>query len=137
MAEHFAAALVLGTAGEYAVVFPDFPGAGAGGDKVQEALARATENLAVHIEGRIEAGLDMPRLRSIDEVKADPEGAEEIAEAEAIALVPVDLSGKAQRVNITIDEALLTRIDKAATRLGESRSGLLAAAARARIAGLV
>jgi predicted RNase H-like HicB family nuclease len=136
MAEHLAAAIVLGSAGNYSVVFPDFPGAGAGGDSVQEALSRAAENIAVHIEGRIEAGLNIPRLRSIDEVRDDPDWAEEISDATAIALVPLDLPSKSQRVNVTLDEALLARIDKSAARLGESRSGFLAAAARARIAGL-
>jgi hypothetical protein len=90
----------------------------------------------VHIEGRIEASLKIPRLRSIDEVRDDPDWAEEISDATAIALVPVDLPSKSQRVNVTLDEALLARIDKSAARLGESRSGFLAAAARARIAGL-
>ena len=94
MAEHLVAAIVLGTAGNYSVLFPDFPGAGAGGDSVQEALSRAAENIAVHIEGRIEAGLKIPRLRSIDEVRDDPDWAEEISDATAIALVPLDLPSK-------------------------------------------
>ena len=136
MVEHHAVSLVLGEPGAYSVVFPDFPGAGTGGETIQEAMARAAEHLAVHVEGRAEAGLDMPELRSVDEIAADPELAEEVAEARFVALVPIEASGKVMRVNITVDESLLARIDKAAARLGESRSGFLAAAARARIAAL-
>jgi|HubBroStandDraft_4_1064222.scaffolds.fasta_scaffold713719_1 predicted RNase H-like HicB family nuclease len=136
MVEFHAVSLVLGEPGNYAVVFPDFPGAGTGGETIHEAMERAAEHLAVHVEGRAEAGLDMPVLRTVDEVAADPEIADEIAEAKAIALVPIEAPGKSLRVNITVDESLLARIDKAASRLGESRSGFLAAAARARIAAL-
>ena len=47
-----------------------------------------------------------------------------------IALVPVMLPGKAQRVNITMDEALLDEIDAVA----DNRSRFLAEAARAELA---
>jgi DNA-binding protein YbaB len=48
----------------------------------------------------------------------------------AITLVPVTLPGKAQRVNITMDEALLDEIDA----IADNRSRFLAEAARAEIA---
>ncbi|SEC50497.1 Predicted nuclease of the RNAse H fold, HicB family [Rhizobiales bacterium GAS191] len=136
MIEYHAVALILGEPGSYVVVFPDFPGAGTGGDTLQEAMERAADHLAVHVEGRIEAGLDMPALRSVDEIKADTDLAEDVGDAKAIALIPIEASGKSLRVNITVDEGLLVRIDKAAARLGESRSGFLATAARSRIAAL-
>jgi hypothetical protein len=48
------------------------------------------------------------------------------------ALVPVDLSvlsKRAKRVNITVPENLLRKIDAFATKDGDSRSGLLVTAA--------
>jgi metal-responsive CopG/Arc/MetJ family transcriptional regulator len=48
-------------------------------------------------------------------------------------LVPVDLPGRAVRANITVDEALLRKIDQAAQASGSTRSGFLAEAARARL----
>ena len=53
-----------------------------------------------------------------------------------ITLLDVDLPGKTVRVNITLDEGMLGRIDRAAAAIGESRSGFLVSAARSRLAGL-
>ncbi|MBV9590818.1 MAG: type II toxin-antitoxin system HicB family antitoxin [Hyphomicrobiales bacterium] len=138
MAEHFIAALVVGLPGNYVVIFPDFPGAGTSGHTVDEALARAADNIATHIEFRIEEGLDMPRPSSADEALSCDDVAEalDIGQQVIVARIPVDIPGKIQRLSITLDEALIGRIDKAAARIGESRSGFLAAAARERIASL-
>ena len=53
-----------------------------------------------------------------------------------LALIGVEVPGKAQRVNISLDEGLLARIDKAAASAGQTRSGFLASAARERIKGM-
>ena len=50
-----------------------------------------------------------------------------------LALIPVEVPGKALRVNISLAESLLARIDKAAARSSQTRSGFLASAARERI----
>ena len=138
MAENFIAALVVGDPGNYAVIFPDFPGAGTSGDTVEEALARAADNIATHIEFHIEEGLELPSLSSADEVLSCDDAAEALANGQQVivARIPVDIPGKIQRLSITLDEALIGRIDKVAGRIGESRSGFLAAAARERIASL-
>ncbi|WP_299436479.1 type II toxin-antitoxin system HicB family antitoxin [uncultured Rhodospira sp.] len=44
----------------------------------------------------------------------------------AVALLQVTAPGRSVRVNITMDEGLLARLDIAAARRGASRSGLLA-----------
>ena len=48
----------------------------------------------------------------------------------AITLVPVVLPGRARRVNVTLDEALLEEIDQ----ISDNRSGFLAEATRAELA---
>src|SRR5262245_10368148 len=97
-------ALVLEEENGYAVVFPDFPGAGSGGATIDEALARAEDNLAAHVEGRFKAGLDVPRPRSVEAIKADPEVAEDLATMALIAAIPVALPDKSIRLSITVDE---------------------------------
>jgi metal-responsive CopG/Arc/MetJ family transcriptional regulator len=48
-------------------------------------------------------------------------------------LVPVEMPGRAVRINVTMDEALLQRVDAAAAVDGNSRSGYLAQAVRDRL----
>ena len=48
-------------------------------------------------------------------------------------LVPVELPGRFVRTNITLDTALLARLDAAAAAAGMSRSGFIAEAVRARL----
>lgn len=114
--------------GTFSVVFPDFPGAAGNGDTHDEAIARASENLSAHIEGMLEAGLALP-----DPEKRDPLAPFNNPDLIAFVMVPLELPGRAVRINITVDEGLLGRIDKAAARHGESRSGFLASAARKRL----
>jgi len=56
--------------------------------------------------------------------------AERDATTVAVTLIPVTLPGKAQRVNITMDQGLLDEIDAVA----DNRSRFLAEAARAELA---
>lgn len=118
----------------FSVVFPDFPGAGTSGDTLGEALARAEDHIAVHVDALLQEGLGVPEPRSIEEIKADSEFAEDWATDPIVAVVPVVLPEKAERVNITIDSALLRRVDRAAEMSGETRSGYVAQALRERLA---
>ena len=78
----------------------------------------------------------MPEVRELDTIKADPAFSEDFADAVLTAAVDVELPGRASRLNISMDEHLVARIDKRARELGESRSGFLAAAAKSRLASL-
>lgn len=118
----------------YGISFPDFPGCVSTGDSLDEALRRGAQALALHVEGMIEDGEVLPALRTVAEVRATPCLADDLHDA-VLAAVPVDLPGRAVRVNITIDEHLLAAVDRAARASGASRSGFLAEAARKRIAG--
>jgi predicted RNase H-like HicB family nuclease len=129
------AALIHGEPGNYGISFPDFPGCVSGGDTIEEAISHGHEALASHVETMIEEGLPLPEISSIDDVRSNPDFADEIADAVALVAVDHDLPGKSVRVNISIDEQLLKRIDRVAQSRGESRSGFLAAAARARLGG--
>jgi predicted RNase H-like HicB family nuclease len=118
--------------GVYGISFPDFPGCVSTARDFDEAIARGAQALVFHVEGMIEDGAAMPRLRDPSELLADPALADVTGDA-VLAAVPVELPGKAVRVNITLDEHLLTAIDRAAQAAGSSRSRFLAEAAKDRI----
>ncbi|MGZ4970954.1 MAG: type II toxin-antitoxin system HicB family antitoxin [Methylobacter sp.] len=111
----------------YGVVVPDLPGCFSAGDSLDEAIGNAKEAIELWMESVIEDSEPIPEASSIAKHQADPEFTGWIW-----AVVEVDLSklsGKAKRVNITLPERVLTAIDQAATRFGDTRSGLLAKAA--------
>ncbi len=51
-----------------------------------------------------------------------------------LLLVPIEVQTRSVRVNVSLDEALLARMDAVADRMGTSRSALLAKGARLAIA---
>ena len=110
----------------YTVFFPDFSGFGSAGDTFEEARKNAREGLIAHIELMTEDGEHMPKPSTLDQV---------IQLSDAKGCVPLIISiiapsGKAQRINITMDTALLHAIDSAAISQHKTRSALLAEAAQ-------
>ncbi len=112
---------------DYGVMVPDLPGCFSAGTTVEEALENAQEAVLTHIEGLMMDNEPVATPTSLEELR------ETVAEKNVIwAIVSVDLdklSERAKRVNITIPEKLLSKIDAFAEREGESRSELLASAA--------
>jgi predicted RNase H-like HicB family nuclease len=123
-------AIIHCSATTYGVSFPDLPGCIATGDTEHEALANATTAVAFHVEHLASHGDVIPVPRPLDQVRADPEFADDFDGHVAVALVPFPAAGKAVRINISLDEHLLAAIDRAAKAAGSTRSGLLAEAAR-------
>jgi len=109
---------------DYGVVFPDFPGCVSAGSTLDEALLGAHEALAGHVALMVADGDELPEPTPLEAVAAKRD-----TTTVAITLVPVTLPGKAQRVNITIDEVLLEEIDA----IADNRSRFLAEAARAEL----
>jgi predicted RNase H-like HicB family nuclease len=112
----------------YGVVFPDFPGCTSAGGTTLEAARQAAEALGGHIGLMVELKQILPPPSEIG--SALPEWLECAGRVAGEVLVPVDLPGRTVRANITVDEALLSRIDHAAQAAGSTRSGFLAEAAR-------
>jgi predicted RNase H-like HicB family nuclease len=111
---------------DYGVDFPDFPGCVTAASSLEGARAMAAEALEFHIEGMIEDGLPVPDPSNLDAVMSDPDSAEAIP---FLVSVP-DRRPRAVRVNITVPETELRRIDAFAKRHGLNRSALLTEAAR-------
>lgn len=111
---------------DYGVTVPDLPGCFSAGDTLDEALEMAHEAVECHIEGLLLAGDALPDMRPMEYHQSNPEYANCVW-----ALVELDLSrleDTTERVNITMSRRVLTLIDEAAKRAGESRSGFLARA---------
>ena len=113
---------------DYGVSFPDFPGCVSGGETLDEALNDAAEALAFHIEGMAEDGEAFPdptpAEAALADARADGEG------FVSLAMIPAALPGKAKRINITLPEDLVERVDAATN----NRSAYIAAALRAQLA---
>lgn len=118
--------------GTFGIFFPDFPNLIGGAASLDETLSRARVGLVAHVEILAQLGQPLPELRGIDQIRADPSLAEEL-EGAAFVILDVDLPGKVVRLNITMDDRLLSQVDRAAKALGESRSAFLATAARERL----
>lgn len=111
--------------GGYSVTFPDAPGAITQGEDANEALENAREALELMLEAHDEAGDALPEPRALDIV------AREITAAGAIPFaITASAPSKATRINITIDEGLLDRINREVDTRGQSRSAFFADAAR-------
>lgn len=123
---HYIGLIHKDPASDYGVSFPDLPGCMTAGRTLDEARALAEDALALHLSGMADDGEAAPEPSSLEAVMADPDNRDGVA-----VLVPVRGSAsRAVRVNITVAEDLLTRIDAHAEREGMTRSGFLAAAAK-------
>jgi predicted RNase H-like HicB family nuclease len=107
----------------YGAIFPDFPGCFAGADAFQDIPAAAQEALQAHCHGET-APLPLPTAPEVWE--ADPRFT-----GGYWMLVDIDLSkisSKAMRLNISLPENLLHRIDATAKARRLTRSAFLALA---------
>lgn len=109
--------------GVYSVTFPDVPGAITEGDDLASAMSNAKDALESYLESLAEDGEQLPISRRAEQVAREADGA-------IICAIQAEIDAKAVRVNITVNERLLGRIDRAAEGGGYTRSGLLALAAQ-------
>lgn len=112
----------------WGVVVPDLPGCFSAGDTLDEAMENAHEAIDQHVELMIEDGVNIPSVRPLAVLQADPEYAGWVW---AVVDVPVEkYLGPAEKINITVPRLVLARIDDYAKAHGMSRSGFLVEAAR-------
>jgi len=111
---------------DHGVSFPDLPGLISAGSTLDEARARAAAGLALHLEGMAADGDAVPEPSSLEAIMADADNRDGVA----VQIPAPDGAPKIVRVNITLPEDTLSEIDPYAERLGYTRSGFLAAAAR-------
>ena len=111
----------------YGVTVPDLPGCFSAGDTLEEAIESVHEAIACHLEGLLMDGEPIP-----EQLPLETHQTSESYQDGTWALANVDVSkltSRAKRVNITVPARVLTIVDEAAAREGETRSGLLTRAA--------
>ena len=115
---------------DFGVSFPDFPGCVTAGSSIDEAKDMAHDALCLHIKGMLEDGESIPAPSKLEEIMDDPD----YAGAAAVIIVTVsDAKPKSVRVNITVPEDMLRKIDSMAKKKGMSRSAFLVHAAQSAI----
>lgn len=114
---------------DYGVSFPDFPGVATAGKSLDDAQSMAEEALALHVDGLVEDGEPLPEPSTLDAVMDRPGSKGGVA----IRVAVKTEAAKYIRVNISLPEDILERIDKYATSRGLTRSAFLARAAKREI----
>lgn len=118
---------------DYGVTVPDLPGCFSVGESIEDALANAREAIELHLEGMLDDGESLPEPTVVERLRRRREYRNGLWFM--VDVDPSKLAGPAARVNITLPERLLAQIDRAAAAENMTRSGFLATAALARIAG--
>ncbi len=116
---------------DFGVSFPDFPGCITAGSTIDEAKDMAYDVLSLHIKGMLEDSESIPAPSKLEDIIADPD----YSDAVAILVVTVSATKpRSVRVNITVPEEILRKIDAVAKKRGMSRSSFLVNAAQNAIA---
>lgn len=133
----FYPAVIVPNDGKFSVFFPDLPGCLPWGENLEEALADAVDGLASFLEVSADEGDPIPAPSSREAawekyVAECAQDGEDIPADAFMQLVPApDISEQQARVNVSFKRYTLDMIDRKAEASGMTRSGFLAAAARA------
>lgn len=115
----------------FGVQFPDVPGCFSAADEIDDLAANAAEALSLHLEGE-----DLPTARPLSEIRSDPRVEEELRAGAFLIAVPViALTGRSERINISMDAGLAEAIKKTAKARKLNFSSYLADLARRDIMG--
>lgn len=108
---------------DYGVTVPDMPGCFSAGETIEEALDMAKDAILCHIEGLLIDDEDIPQPSPIDQNWDNPDFRD--GRFMLVEINPSEFSGKAARINITIPESVLTKVDRYVARNGGNRSALM------------
>lgn len=114
--------------GGYGIHFPDLPGCTSAADSLDQAVAHATEALALHLDGMIEDGTALPFARPLSDLILS----DDRAPNGVWAAISAEVEDGGERVNIYLPKSLLARIERFGQETGiDNRSTFLRLAARA------
>lgn len=122
---HFVALLKGQRDAGYAASFPDLPGCTAQGRDVAELMIDARRAALDHLQALADAGEAWPEATPVEDVAVEP--------GVIAALVDVAVDDPPIRVNISLGERLVQRLDAAAEAGGMTRSGFIAQSVRMRL----
>ncbi|GAB6089130.1 type II toxin-antitoxin system HicB family antitoxin [Spirochaeta dissipatitropha] len=112
---------------DYGVTVPDLPGCFSAGSTLGDAVNNAEEAILTHVEGILMDDEIIPTPSTIQKLKAAHNNPDYVW-----MLCEVDLnklSENIKRINITIPEKVLSKVDNYASKQRETRSGFLMHAA--------
>ena len=112
----------------WSMSFPVFPGTVTTGRNFAELMTNARDALASVVAVMEEDGTSIPE--SFDASPDAPAYNPGDYHDPRIVLVSVEVGGRSMRINVTMDEGLVARLDSLADRANASRSALLARGAR-------
>ena len=109
----------------YGIIFPDFKGCISVGDTVEDVYKNGIEALSLHINGLKEDNENIPEPSTLEEIKKN-QGDWYNLDNSIIMFIPyIEEQAKTVRINITIEQTLLNKIDSVA----KNRSAFLSQAA--------
>lgn len=112
----------------WGITFPDLPGCVSAADRFEDLPVQAQEAVALWLEVEAEAGRPAPAPSALDALRRH----EDAEDAVSFLPIPAPATDRCVRLNITLPESLVHRID---AQVGErERSGFLAKAARLALA---
>jgi len=106
----------------FSVIFPDLPGLVSAGDDYEETVKMAHEALASHIMFLREENEQIPEPGTLEQIQNTWEDWKEWEENYKFFVVPIALlpiTTKSKRINVTINEGLLAKIDMVAKNRSE------------------
>ena len=112
---------------DYGVTVPDIPGCFSAGETVEEAFDMAREAILCHIEGLLIDEESIPAPNSVEKYRTHPDFQNGIFML--VDIDPSEISGAVKRINFTIPERILGRLDKYVALNGGNRSAILTEAA--------
>jgi predicted RNase H-like HicB family nuclease len=117
----------------YGVIVPDLPGCFSAGETLDEALANSREAIVLWMEMAIDDGNPIPKPGTLEKFQKNPEYSDAHAWA-VVEINPAELPTKAVRVDITVQEQVLGKIDRFVKKSGTNRSNFLVDAALEKMA---
>lgn len=121
--QHFYAIVHKDEDSAFGVEFPDLPGCYSAADDLEDVPAKAREALSLWFEDQ-----EPVQPRALADIRE--EAAEALANGAFLIAVPhIARRGRVVRVNVSMDEGLLSAIDHAAKQRKQTRSAFLADAA--------
>ena len=114
---------------DFGVSFLDFPGCDTAGKTLEEAHRMAAEALALHIEGMLRDGQEIPEPSSLDALADDPSMQGAVAFMVSVEPGPE----KTVRINITARESQLVAIERLAGKAGLTRSAYMVQSSLGRV----